>query len=180
MNVPLRYLSVCSGIEAASVAWRPLGWKPVAVSEIDPFACAVLQTRHDATPPLFMPDPEAKGLKLKDQKHRRNALATINKMRGGGSLANFGDMERFKEWPDAAVDLLVGGTPCQSFSVAGLRSGLDDPRGNLALVYLGVADRYRPRWVAWENVPGVLSSNSGRDFGAFLGGLAQLGYGWAY
>jgi DNA (cytosine-5)-methyltransferase 1 len=127
-----------------------------------------------------MPDPEAKGLKLKDQKHRRNALATINKMRGGGSLANFGDMERFKEWPDAAVDLLVGGTPCQSFSVAGLRSGLDDPRGNLALVYLGVADRYRPRWVAWENVPGVLSSNSGRDFGAFLGGLAQLGYGWAY
>ena len=180
MNVPLRYLSVCSGIEAASIAWRPLGWKPVAVSEIDPFACAVLQTRHDATPPLFMPDPEAKGLKLKDQKHRRNALATINKMRGGGSLTNFGDMERFKEWPDAAVDLLVGGTPCQSFSVAGLRSGLDDPRGNLALVYLGVADRYRPRWVAWENVPGVLSSSGGRDFGAFLGGLAQLGYGWAY
>ena len=94
MNVPLRYLSVCSGIEAASVAWRPLGWKPVAVSEIDPFACAVLQTRHDATPPLFMPDPEAKGLKLKDQKHRRNALATINKMRGGG----WSDKPRRRKW----------------------------------------------------------------------------------
>src|SRR5690606_25073369 len=87
---------------------------------------------------------------------------------------------RFKEWPDAAVDLLVGGTSCQSFSVAGLRKGLDDPRGNLALIYLAVADRYRPSWVVWENVPGVLSSNRGRDFGALPGGLAKLGYGWAY
>ncbi|MFN5826753.1 MAG: DNA cytosine methyltransferase [Rhodobacterales bacterium] len=78
-------------------------------------------------------------------------------------------------WPDAAFDLLVGGTPCQSCSVAGLRQGLDDPRGNLALVYLGVADRYRPRWLVWENVPGVLSSGKGRDFGAFLGGLGELG-----
>lgn len=69
---------------------------------------------------------------------------------------------------------------CQSFSVAGLRAGLADPRGNLALVYLAIADRYRPEWICWENVPGVLSSNSGRDFGAFLGGLGQLGYGWAY
>jgi DNA (cytosine-5)-methyltransferase 1 len=93
---------------------------------------------------------------------------------------NFGDLEAWRNWPDAAFDLLVGGTPCQSFSVAGLRQGLDDPRGNLALVYLGVADRYRPRWLVWENVPGVLSSGKGRDFGAFLGGLGELGYGWAY
>lgn len=95
-------------------------------------------------------------------------------------VPNHGDMTRFREWPDAAIDLLVGGTPCQSFSVAGFRKGLDDPRGNLALVYLAVADRYRPRWVVWENVPGVLSSNGGRDLGAFLGGLGELGYGWAY
>lgn len=95
-------------------------------------------------------------------------------------IPNFGDMNRLKGWPDATIDLLVGGTPCQSFSVAGLRNGLDDPRGNLALVYLAVAKRYRPRWVVWENVPGVLSSNGGRDFGSFLGGLGELGYGWAY
>lgn len=96
------------------------------------------------------------------------------------NVPNFGDMTRFKEWPDATIDVLVGGTPCQSFSVAGLRKGLDDPRGNLALVFLALADRYRPEWVVWENVPGVLSSNAGRDFGAFLGGLGELGYGWAY
>ena len=70
--------------------------------------------------------------------------------------------------------------PCQSFSVAGLRKGLDDPRGNLALVYLGLVDRYRPNWVVWENVPGVLSSSKGRNFGAFLGGSGELGYGRAY
>ncbi len=93
---------------------------------------------------------------------------------------NLGDMTRFQEWPDATVDVLCGGTPCQSFSVAGLRKGLADPRGNLMLTYLAIADRFRPRWLVWENVPGVLSSNGGRDFGSFLGGLAQLGYGFAY
>jgi len=93
---------------------------------------------------------------------------------------NLGDMTKFQEWPDATVDVLCGGTPCQSFSVAGLRKGLDDPRGNLMLTYLAIADRFRPRWIVWENVPGVLSSNGGRDFGSFLGGLGQLGYGFAY
>lgn len=95
-------------------------------------------------------------------------------------VPNWGDMTKWKDWPDANVDVLVGGTPCQSFSVAGLRKGLDDPRGNLALTYLAIAHRYRPRWLVWENVPGVLSSNGGRDFGAFLGALGQLGYGFAY
>jgi DNA (cytosine-5)-methyltransferase 1 len=95
-------------------------------------------------------------------------------------VPNWGDMTKFQEWQDADVDVLVGGTPCQSFSVAGLRKGLADPRGNLALVYLAIADRYRPDWLVWENVPGVLSSNGGRDFGAFLGGLGELGYGFAY
>jgi DNA (cytosine-5)-methyltransferase 1 len=93
---------------------------------------------------------------------------------------NFGDMTRFKEWPDAAIDVLVGGTPCQSFSVAGLRKGLADPRGNLMLTFGAIAAKYRPRWVVWENVPGVLSSGGGRDFATFLGMLAELGYGFAY
>ncbi|MEY2909487.1 MAG: hypothetical protein RLZZ602_2010 [Pseudomonadota bacterium] len=96
------------------------------------------------------------------------------------NVPNHGDMTNFKEWNDDPIDLLVGGTPCQSFSVAGLRKGLDDPRGNLMLTYLAIAARYKPRWVAWENVPGVLSSNGGRDFGTFLGALGQLGYGFAY
>ena len=139
----MKYLSLCSGIEAASVAWHHMGWQPTAFSEIEPFPSAVLAHHYPTTP-------------------------------------NWGDMTRFKEWPDANINVLVGGTPCQSFSVAGLRKGLDDPRGNLMLTYLAIADRYRPEWVVWENVPGVLSSNSGRDFGAFLGGLGQLGYGFAY
>jgi DNA (cytosine-5)-methyltransferase 1 len=139
----VKYLSVCSGIEAATVAWHPLGWSPVAFSEVDAFPSAVLAHHYPTVP-------------------------------------NRGDMTKFQEWPDAAFDVLVGGTPCQSFSVAGLRAGLDDPRGNLMLVYLAIARRYRPRWVVWENVPGVLSSNGGRDFGTFLGGLAECGYGFAY
>ena len=139
----MKYLSLCAGIEAASVAWHHMGWQPAAFSEIEPFPIAVLAHHYPNTP-------------------------------------NWGDMTKFKEWPDANINVLVGGTPCQSFSVAGLRKGLDDPRGNLMLTYLAIADRYRPKWVVWENVPGVLSSNAGRDFGAFLGGLGQLGYGFAY
>jgi DNA (cytosine-5)-methyltransferase 1 len=139
----MKFLSVCSGIEAASVAWRPLGWQAVAFAEIEKFPSAVLRHHY--------PDVE-----------------------------NRGDMTRFPEWPDAAIDVLVGGTPCQSFSVAGLRKGLADLRGNLALTYLAVLDRYRPRWMVWENVPGALSVDDGRALGAFLGGLSELGYGWAY
>jgi DNA (cytosine-5)-methyltransferase 1 len=91
-----------------------------------------------------------------------------------------GDFTTIQAGQYDAIDLLVGGTPCQSFSVAGLRKGMADERGNLALEYLRLADRLRPRWLVWENVPGVLSSNGGRDFGAFLGGLGELGYGFAY
>ena len=143
MVARMNYGSVCSGIEAATVAWHPLGWEAAWFSEIEAFPSTVLAHHYPNVP-------------------------------------NRGDMTRFKEWPDDPIDVLVGGTPCQSFSVAGLRKGMDDPRGNLAIVFLGVADRFRPRWVVWENVPGVLSSNKGRDFGAFLGGLGELGYGWAY
>ena len=91
-----------------------------------------------------------------------------------------GDFTTIQACDYSAINVLVGGTPCQSFSVAGLRGGMADDRGNLALEYLRLADRLRPRWVVWENVPGVLSSNEGRDFSAFLGGLAELGYGFAY
>lgn len=91
-----------------------------------------------------------------------------------------GDFTQIRGDEYGPVDLLVGGTPCQSFSIAGLRGGLDDERGNLALEYLRLADRARPRWLVWENVPGVLSSNGGRDFGSILGGMAELGYGFAY
>lgn len=139
----MRYGSVCSGIEAATMAWHPLGWEPAFFSEIEAYPCAVLAHHYPHVP-------------------------------------NHGDMTKFEEWPDHAIDLLVGGTPCQSFSVAGLRQGLADPRGNLMLTYLAIARRYQPRWLVWENVPGVLSSNGGRDFGTFLTGLAELGYGFAY
>jgi DNA (cytosine-5)-methyltransferase 1 len=139
----MNYLSVCSGIEAATVAWHPLGWHAVGYSEIEPFPCAVLKHHYPSVP-------------------------------------NHGDMTQHQGWPhETAVDLLVGGTPCQAFSVAGLRQGLADPRGNLTLVFLGIVAGYRPRWVVWENVPGVLSEKTGA-FGTFLGGLAKLGYGWAY
>ena len=91
-----------------------------------------------------------------------------------------GDFTTITEDEYGAIDLLVGGTPCQSFSVAGLRGGMDDERGNLALEFIRLAQRKRPQWLVWENVPGVLSSNGGRDFGSFLGALAEIGYGFAY
>jgi DNA (cytosine-5)-methyltransferase 1 len=139
----MNYLSVCSGIEAATCAWHELGWKPVGFSEIEPFPSAVLKHHYPSVP-------------------------------------NLGDMTKYKEWNLDSVNLLVGGTPCQSFSVAGLRKGLEDPRGNLALTYVGILDKFRPKWCIWENVPGVLSSNGGRDFGSFLGALVECGYGFAY
>jgi DNA (cytosine-5)-methyltransferase 1 len=139
----LRYGSVCSGIEAASVAWEPLGWKASFLSEIDRFPRAVLSHHYPKVP-----------------------------LHGDFTSIQAGDYD--------PIDLLVGGTPCQSFSVAGLRGGLADDRGNLALEYLKLAQRLRPKWLVWENVPGVLSSAGGRDFGAVLGGLVELGYGFAY
>ena len=140
----MNYLSVCSGIEAATVAWHHMGWKPIGFSEIEKFPSQVLAHHYP-------------------------------------QVTNYGDMTKYKEWKlDDSIGLLVGGTPCQSFSVAGLRKGLDDPRGNLALTYVGILDKFRPKWCIWENVPGVLSSGGGRDFGAFLGALGELGYGWSY
>tara|TARA_R110002126_G_scaffold60243_4_gene157061 strand:- start:51 stop:1364 length:1314 start_codon:yes stop_codon:yes gene_type:complete len=140
----MKYGSVCSGIEAATAAWHPLGWEPQWFSEVDPFPSAVLQHHYPHIP-------------------------------------NHGDMTKYKEWNnDKTIELLVGGTPCQSFSIAGLRKGLSDPRGNLMLTYLAMAEQFKPKWLVWENVPGVLSSNGGRDFGTFLGALGKIGYGFSY
>jgi DNA (cytosine-5)-methyltransferase 1 len=143
----VRYLSVCSGIEAATVAWHPLGWEPAAFCEIEAFPSAVLAHHY----------PHVK---------------------------NYGDFTRLIDAAhpihDAGIDLLVGGTPCQAFSVAGLRRGLSDARGGLTLEFVRLAQSLRPRCIVWENVPGVLSQDGGRAFGAFLGALGELGYGWAY
>ncbi len=141
----MKYISICSGIEAASTAWHGLGWTPLAFSEIEPFPSAVLAERYPSAP-------------------------------------NLGDMSKYLEWPEellAECDLLVGGTPCQAFSVAGLRKSLDDDRGNLSLVYVQmfhhineVRKRHgrQPAIALWENVPGVLSTKD-NAFGCFISGL---------
>lgn len=140
----MNFLSTCSGIESASVAWGPLGWKALAFAEVDRFCSAVLKHHYPNVP-------------------------------------NLGDITRSEEWPDyEAVHVVCGGTPCQSFSYAGGRTGMVDPRGALMHSFVAVVARYRPRWVVWENVPGVLSSNKGRDFGALLGLLGRCGYGFCW
>ena len=137
------YLSVCSGIEAVSVAWEPLGFMPVGFAEIEKFPCELLKQKYPA-------------------------------------VKNYGDITQYEKWNIGQFDILAGGTPCQSFSIAGKRGGTADERGALMYAYLGIVETYRPRWIIWENVPGVLSSNSGYDLTSFLAGLEECGYGWAY
>ncbi|EDA8690411.1 TPA: Dam family site-specific DNA-(adenine-N6)-methyltransferase [Salmonella enterica subsp. enterica serovar Muenchen] len=143
----MRYGSVCSGIEAASVAWEPLGWQPAWFAEIEAFPSAVLATHW--------PD-----------------VTNLGDMTGIAAAVHAGDVE--------APDVLVGGTPCQAFSIAGLRNGLADKRGQLSLSYVELAnaidDKRRERGeeealTVWENVPGVLSSKD-NAFGCFIGALA--------
>ena len=135
---PLKYISLFSGIEAATVAWKPLGWEAVAYSEIDPFPKSVLAHHYQGVPDL-------------------------------------GDMTKV-DWSKyrGAVDIVVGGSPCQAFSIAGLRKALDDPRGRLMLEYLRACHEINPEWIVWENVPGVLSADGGRAFGSLLAGVAEL------
>jgi DNA (cytosine-5)-methyltransferase 1 len=143
----MKFGSVCSGIEAASVAWHPLGWKAAWLSEIEPFPSAVLAHHYPDVP-------------------------------------NLGDMtalpERILSGEVEAPDVFCGGTPCQAFSVAGLRNSLDDARGNLSLTFCEIANAIdtvrtgagqQPAIIFWENVPGVLSTKD-NAFGCFLAGLA--------
>jgi DNA (cytosine-5)-methyltransferase 1 len=174
-----RYLSVCSGIEAVSVAWEQLGWTPAALAEIDPFCCWLLRSRYRASRPIHMPSPNDAPSR-KEAKQRAAAIRNVVALPPDGAVINAGDFTRIRREDVGAIDLLVGGTPCQSFSIAGKRAGLDDPRGNLTIEFARLADRLRPVWLVWENVPGVLSIDGGRTFGAFLGMLVQLGYGIAY
>ena len=135
----MRYISVCSGIEAASVAWQPLGWEAVAFSEIDAFPNAVLAYRFPDVP-------------------------------------NLGDISKV-DWRKyyGAVELVVGGTPCQSFSVAGKREGMDGASG-LVNEYFRLLSEVRPKLFLWENVPGVFSSGEWQDFPQLLREWAKLGY----
>lgn len=139
-----RYVSIFSGVEAATLAWEPLGWEPVAFSEIEPFPCAVLAERW--------PD-----------------------------VTNLGDITKidWKEEIDGAIDLVVGGSPCQSFSVAGKREGLKGASG-LMFEYIRCVQELRPRWFLWENVPGALTSEDGGAFGQLLREMDELGYSLAW
>jgi DNA (cytosine-5)-methyltransferase 1 len=139
----VRYLDVCAGISASTVAWRPLGWQAAAYSEIEAAPRAILAHHYPDTP-------------------------------------LHGDFTTIQGDEYGPIDLLVGGTPCQDFSISGLRAGLDGDRGNLSLQFCALAGRLRPRWLVWENVRGVLSQDEGRAFGAILGGLAHVGYGFSY
>lgn len=141
----IRCLSVCSGIEAWSCAVEGMdGYAVSALSEIEPFPCAVLAERYPFVP-------------------------------------NLGDMTKINGWAmRGQIDLLVGGTPCQGFSVAGLRGGLNDPRSGLAGHYVRMAAELRVPWLLWENVPGALSTSGGADFRAFVSALDELGYGLAW
>ena len=143
----IRFGSVCSGIEAASVAWHPLGWEAAWLSEIEKFPCEVLKHHYPNTPNLG------------------DMTLLANKIR-------LGEIE--------APDVFCGGTPCQAFSVAGLRQSLDDSRGNLSLTFCEIADaiderrliqQSNPTIIFWENVPGVLNTKD-NAFGCFLAGLA--------
>lgn len=161
-TMSITFGSVCSGLEAASVAWGPLGWRAAWLAEIEPFPCAVLAHHYPDVPNL-------------------------------GDMTKIAALVRDGFVP--APDVFCGGTPCQAFSIAGLRNSLDDERGNLSLVFCEIADEIDARRAAagllpavvfWENVPGVLSTKD-NAFGCFLAGLAgeddpiePPGGKWAY
>ena len=140
----MKYLSLFSGVEAATLAWAPLGWEPVAFAEFDAFPSAVLAHRFPNVPNL-------------------------------GDVTQI-DGNQFR----GTVDLIVGGSPCQGFSVAGKQKGLEDPRSKLALAYVRLLDEVHPKWFVWENVPGVLSTNGGADFREFMSAITRLGYKCAW
>ena len=170
----MTYGSVCSGIEAATEAWKGLGWRCAFVAEVEPFPCAVLRERLGATRPARPLDPREvpEGA---ERRRRKSWLRGLAHVRGGGSLPNHGDFTKIAGSDiGTGIDLLVGGTPCQAFSAAGLKEGLEDERGMLALEFARLAFRSGCRWVVWENVTGVLAGRGGRDFARLLSALC----GW--
>lgn len=139
----MKYISIFSGIEAATVAWQPLGWEPLAFSEIDPFPSTVLQHHYPNVP-------------------------------------NLGDITKIDWRPYVgAADIVVGGSPCQSFSVAGKREGLAGASG-LMFEYIRAVRELRPRWFVWENVPGAFTSERGEAYRQLLSEMDALGYGLAW
>lgn len=173
-KVKIRYGSVCSGVEAASLAWKDLGWECAFVSEVEPFPCAVLQQRFDATSPINPLDPNEEDLDDKERKQRKTWLNQIKKLPQTGTLPNEGDFTKIGKKYEGKIDLLVGGTPCQDLSIAGKRLGFEGKRSSLALDFIRLAYESRTKWIVWENVPGALSANNGRDFSTFLSGLTGL------
>lgn len=138
----MKYISLFAGIEAASVAWEPLGWEPVAFSEVEPFCCDLLARKFPTVP-------------------------------------NLGDITQI-DWSEfcGTVDLVVGGSPCQSFSISGGRESLDG-ESRLMYEYIRAVREIRPQWFVWENVPGVLNTKD-NAFGQLLYELSQCGYGLSW
>ena len=164
----MRYGSICSGVESASLAWRHLGWTPAFFSEVEPFPAAVLMQRLGATKPLRPLDPDAASDE-KDRKQRLSWQSLIAEMPDGGTTPNLGDFTLIKKDDyDGQIDLLVGGTPCQDLSIAGKRLGFDGKRSVLALDFVRLCFETGTRWVLWENVPATLSSHNGEDFARFV------------
>ena len=140
LELIMKYLSLFSGVEAATVAWKPLGFTCVGVSENAPFPCAVLEHNLPNT------------TNLGDVRH-------VNK-------------QSIEEQPN----IIIGGSPCQAFSVEGKRKGFQDERGRLMFEYIRVVGEFMPEYFVWENVKGVLSSNGGKDFGTLIREMVKLGY----
>lgn len=168
----IEYLSGASGIEAFTVAVEDLGWRAVGFAEIEPFPCAVLNYHYGCGAPENMPDPET-AKTPKDAARLRAMIKANAKLppRKKGAPPNMGDLRQLDGRRFRGVDVFVAGTPCQSFSVAGLREGLKDDRGNLTLEYVRILDECGATVALWENVPGVLS-DEGNAFGCFLAALA--------
>ena len=164
----MKYGSICSGVEAATLAWRPLGWKAVFFAEVEPFPSAVLCYRFKATRPLRPLDP-AVADNEKERKTRELWRRQIAGLPEDGTIPNYGDFTLIKRKDvNEEIDLLVGGTPCQDLSIAGKRLGFEGRRSVLALDFVRLCFELGVRWVVWENVPAALSSRRGEDFGRFV------------
>lgn len=187
----MRFLSLFSGIEAASVALEPDGWECVAVAEVEPFACWVLHARFGAGRPRYMPSPDAEGLEPEERDRRRAAIKAVSRLPEGGRIPNLGDVTQISDDDVRALgplDAVIGGSPCQDLSVAGKRAGLTGTRSALFHQQSRIYDAARTlcgaRFLWWENVPGAFSSNGGRDFAVVVGTLAGCSFdvprdGWS-